>query len=305
MRPTQLLLPAARRSLLGLVVLGTLASASAPARGQIDVEGAGISLLVALVNDAGSDSVSAVQARLFVLGSGITVATITPPAGSPIGLVETAPGEFLIEQTFADEAALTTALPEGDYLLDLNAGEATATLAYVRPAVPSPRISAPLHQGVVAPGPLEVRFEPCAICAQAGDSTVAELVSGGSVLASRMLTATQATWIPSDATGPLALPPSSAFAASVVHSAVRTRSLSATPADPFVFGSALTRGDRVEFSTGFAAPAAALCIVVNDPAGLDPTGECVLHEDLADALFDTGGSFATRAVGVPVEYGSA
>jgi hypothetical protein len=289
--------------ILGFAVLGSILGPAAPARGQVDVEEAGIALLVSLVNDAGAESVSAVRARLFVVGSGITSAAITPPGGSPIGLVETAPGEFGVEQTFTDEAALTAALPDGDYLLDVNAGEARATLPYARPAVPSPRISSPPHQGVVPPGPVEVRFEPCAICAQTGDSTTAMLASGDSVLASQVLPTTQAAWIPSDTAGPLALPPSSSFEASVVHFAVRVRSLSATPADPFVFGSALTRGDLVAFSTGFAAPEATLCIVVNDPARLDPEGDCALHEDLADALFDTGGSFATTAVGVPVEYG--
>jgi hypothetical protein len=292
-----------RQSALGFAVLGSILGAAAPARGQIDVEGVGISLLVSLVNDAGSGSAAAVRARLFVTGSEITSAAITPPGGSPVGLVEIAPGEFAVEQTFADEAALTAALPDGDYLLDVNGGEATATLPFARPAVPSPNISAPLHQAVVPPGPVEVRFQPCTICSQTGDSTTATLESGGSVLASQVLPTTQAVWTPSDATGPLALPPSTPFEASVVHVAVRTRSLVATPTDPFVFGSALTRGDQVAFSTGFAPPEAVVCIVVNDPATLDPAGDCALHEDLADALFDTGGSFATTAVGVPVTYG--
>jgi hypothetical protein len=303
MHPIHLLVPVAWRSALGLAVLGSILGVAAPARAQIDIEEVGISLLVLLVNDAGSDSVFAVRARLFVAGTGITDATITPPGGSPIGLIETAPGEFLIEQSFADEAALTATLPEGDYLLDVNGGETTATLAYARPAVPSPRISSPLHQGVVAPGPVEVRFQPCAICVQGDDSTQAELASGDSVLASQVLPAAQSSWIPSDAAGPLALPPSSSFAANVVHAALRTQAVSATPADPFVFGSALARGDLVEFSTGFAAPEASLCIVVNDPAKLDPKGECALHEDLADAIFDTGGSFETTAIGVPIQYG--
>jgi hypothetical protein len=292
-----------RWKVAGLAVVALGAALPAASRAQIDLSEVELSVAIQRVNAAGTLPEATFLARLVVRAADVARASITPPGGLPLALTETAPDEFTLEQDFPTEAALDAALPEGDYLLDLDAGAETAILPYARPAVPSPAISSPLQGSVVPTGTVEIRFVPCATCGQSGDSTVAVLEQAGVVLASATLATNVAVWTPADATGPIVLPPTSSFTARVTHRAVRSATLSADPTDAFSFEIVLSEADEIGFSTGFPAPQADLCIVVNDPAGLDPQGRCALHEDLNDALFDTGGSFATTAAGVPVTYG--
>ena len=303
-QPMQLLDSMPWLSALRLGAFGVALGIAQPVLGQIDLAEVELSVAIRRVNDAGTTSQVTILARLVVRGSGITAATITPPGGVPLSLVGGTTGELVREQSFTDESVFAAALPDGDYLLDLNGGEATAALAYARPAVPSPAISSPSQGSVVPAGPVEIRFEPCAICVQSGDSTVATLEQGGTPLASESLPSTVAAWTPSDATGLLALPPSSSFTARVTHTASRSFALAADPPDPFAFGIVLSDADEIVFSTGFLAPEAAVCIVVNDRDLLDPEKPCVVHEDPNDAIFDTSaGGLETTAAGVRILYG--
>jgi hypothetical protein len=295
--------PPQRWKVPGLAVVALGVALAAPARAQIDLTEVELSVAIQRVNAAGALPEATFLARLVVRATDVARASITPPGGVPLALPETAPDEFTLEQSFPNEAALDAALPDGDYLLDLDTGAETAILPYARPAVPSPAIFSPLQGAVVPTGTVEIRFVPCALCVQSGDSTLAVLEQGAVVLASATLAANVAVWTPADASGPLVLPPSSSFTARVTHTASRTSTLSADPSDAFTFEVVHSEADEIAFSTGFPAPQADLCIVVNDAAGLDPEGRCALHEDLNDAIFDTGGSFVTTAAGVPVTYG--
>ena len=96
----------------------------------------------------------------------------------------------------------------------------------------------------------------------------------------------------------------------ITHATQGTQNLTAdgpgegTEDDPYVFTSAVTHSDTVEFETGFAAPIGEFCIVVNDGGdadAIDPTG-CAVIDAPAAGILDTSGTYQAQAAGIPVEY---
>ncbi len=297
--------PAKRwRIVLGLAVLAPAIGFAQPAGGQVDLTQVELSVAIDRMNGV---SRASFVASLVVRGAEIRSATITPPGLAPLALVERPSGEFVRELSFEDEAGLNAALPDGDYVLELNQGEVVATVPYVRPVVPAPApaVRLPVNSPVLPPGPVECFFTPCTICVQSGDSTVATLEREGMEPVSETLPGGAASWVPTVMGVPLALAAQSDFSCRVEHSASRPSALFADPSDPFTFENAFSHAGEVDFSTGFSPFEGDVCIVVNDPTNAihGPSDGCTEHADLQDGILDTGGTFSTTAAGVPLRYG--
>jgi hypothetical protein len=295
------------RTLMALLAVGLSSSA---AQAVIKITEVELSVDIEDVNAAGGDASgpTTILARFVVRGSGFTAVSVTPPGSTMAQMVPLMGSEFVLEQSFADETELDTGLPTGDYFLQAQLGSAetaTATLSYQRPDVPSPAISQPTHRSVVLAGSVRAEFEPCADCILSGDSTVATLEQDGTSLATQTLAKGAAEWVPSDAAGPLQLPPTSGFTLAVVHTASRPVAVTPSSGDPFTFRSIFSRSDEVQFSTGFLPPEGNVCLVVNDPERklYDPANEtCTVVSDSLRGILDVGGTSSVVAAGLPIRY---
>jgi hypothetical protein len=272
-----------------------------PAAGAVDIDQ--VILEVRIVRSSlVSDEFSA---ELRVTGDNLNTGTITLPAAPGIQLALTKDGDDLVlEDDFATELDLNTAISDGSYVLRVNNDSVRATLTYVRPLVPSPAISYPDAGDVVPPGTIDVEFTNCAVCNQVGDSVEAELEDDvGAPLADETLTSTSEDWIPPDGIGgDYDLPEDSDFVVRVTHSALRQDNFIPNPPDDdglLLFSNRFVQSDEVDFSTGFDAPIGDFCLSANHPA---PPAGCTVLTDPALQLIDLTGSYTTWVDGHDVDY---
>jgi len=272
-----------------------LLGAASPARAAADLASVTFTVSVVRVENA----VEGVTLSLEVVGDRITRASITPPGGTLIEIPAGGDG-FLLEDEFSSEAELTTAFPDGSYVLTLN-GTMEYPLELARAPVTSPAISAPLPAEVLVPGPVTVAFTRCSICDQDLDSTTGVLLDGdGAELETSPIAPEDENWSPATS-----LDEEASFTAGVVHTVVRGDQLVGPISDDFDLAGIFSSADSVSFFTGAAVPTGELCVVVDDES-LD-TGSCfvVEHEpEESGALLDPSGTFALPIGGIDMEYTS-
>jgi hypothetical protein len=280
------------------------------ARAQLAL--ATLDLLVEIEATNGSDT--AFRVTLEITGTEIAAASVTRQGATPqtIPLTCNVPTLCSATQTLANQAALDALLPTAStsYTVALTgttgtpAPTVTDSFSFARPAVPSPAISAPASGSSVDPGELVVTFAACGAACNA--ATQAVLIANGSEIdANSSLPASATSWTPT-----ATLPATAALSVTITHATQGTQNLTAdgpgegTEDDPYVFTSAVTHSDTVEFETGFAAPIGEFCIVVNDGGDadeIDPTG-CAVIDAPAAGILDTSGTYQAQAAGIPVEY---
>ena len=282
------------------------------------VAGAALPAFAADVNDVlfivtvarSSEVDDEITAELRVQGTDLTNGSITfPPASTlnPKTLVLQDDGDDLARGLdFSSEAELAAVFPSGNYQLSTNNGTVTATIAYARPAVPSPDIEFPDAGDVVPSGPVEVLFTACPVCNLTDDSVVGLLTDAAlTELANDTLTESDEAWIPSDGIGgDFLLPEGGEFRARITHTAVRQDNFAVSGEeneadDQLLFTDTFVRSDEVGFQTGFNPPAGDFCVVVNDPT--PPVG-CSPLDDPLLSLLDTSGTVVTTVAGLDVEY---
>jgi hypothetical protein len=281
---------------LGLCL--ALLGAAGPARAAADLASVTLTISVVRVENA----VKGVTASIEVVGDRITRASITPPRGALVEIPAGGAG-FLLEKTFTTEAELTTAFPDGTYVLTLN-GTTDYDLPLTRAPVPSPAISAPVGAAVLVPGPVTVSFTPCSICDQDLDSTTGTLLDGDGA---EIENSGDTLGPNDDRWSPLTeLPENAAFTAVVLHALVRADHLTGPGNDAFDLVGSFSQEDSVPFFTGAAVPSGEFCLVVEDDAQhtLDPTGECAAAGDENAALFDPSGTFSLPIGGLDMAYTS-
>ena len=281
---------------LGLCL--ALLGAAGPARAAADLASVTFTVSVVRVENA----VKSVTASIEVVGDRITRASITPPRGTLVEIPAGGAG-FLLEQSFTTEAELTTAFPDGTYVLTLN-GTTDYDLPLTRPPVPSPALSAPLPAAILVPGPVEVDFTPCSICDQDGDSTTGILLDGDGAEIENSgdtLGPNDERWTPATA-----LAENASFTAVVMHTVVRADHLVGPGNDAFDLVGNFSQEDSVAFFTGGAVPTGRFCVVVDDDAADCPDGSSVFvvehPADESGAVLDPSGTFATTVAGANVEY---
>ena len=284
---------------LFLLLMASLAAVPAARAAVPDVTDFKLSVTEARTT-LGSDSFDVtIRVEGTSLNSG-TIALASAPT-SQLTLDNQA-GVFGLDFHFSTEAQLNVAFPNGNYVLRMNNGNVQSTIAYTRPAVPSPAISFPGGGDVVPPGPITVLFTKCTICNQIGDSVKAVLSDDLMVeLDSETLTSTSESWTPQDIGGDLVLPAQSAFVTSVTHKAVRQGSVAVTGDSDLtlLFTNTLIQGDEVDFETGFAAPSGHFCLAANHPT---PPAGCATLSDPLLQIFDTSGMVSTTVAGHDVDY---
>jgi hypothetical protein len=174
-----------RTPLAELLLLFAFLCAAGPAMAAADLES--VTVGISTVREAGA--VKRVVARIEVTGERIVSAAITPPGATTAVPLTAAAGGFFLEQSFATEAELAAAFPEGTAVLTLN-GTQDVEIEVVRVPVTSPAITVPIDADILEPGPVEVEFARCSICDQEGDSTTGLLLVDAAVLAEPMSSAT-------------------------------------------------------------------------------------------------------------------
>jgi hypothetical protein len=258
---------------------------------------------------AGTDSTFRVT--FTVTGTELASATVTPQGLAAIALTCDATNtSCTTTQNVMNQAALDALLPTTarNYTVALTGtlgGQTlTDTLSYTRPSLASPTISFPGDGATVDPGPVEVTFLACSSCTS---STQAVLLRGGAPLETKLdLPASSTSWMPAT---PLDANVTD-YAVRIAHVTGAQQNLTAdgpgagTDDDAYVFTHGFSHSDQVAFSTGSPAPTGDFCIVVNaNHAGaIDPTGCTLLPEEPVAGIFDTSGSFASTADGVPFTY---
>lgn len=287
---------AAAALLLGILLAGL--GLAAPAAAVADVERVTIEVLT--LRNAGA--VASIRTRIEVEGTQIVEATLTPPGGMPVAIMDGEEG-FVLERPFMSEQELAAALPDGEYVLTVN-GTRTYPFDYVRAAVPSPAISAPAPASVLVPGPVTVEFSPCPACSGEDDTTQAAILDAGTdtVLFEEELGPEDESWTPNDGVEPIPMPEDSALRAAVQHVVRRTEAGAGTGGDAFELARVVAHADSVTFFTGFAAPAGSLCLVVGEVADAPP--DCIALDAPEAALVDPSGAFALSLAGVAMEYGA-
>jgi hypothetical protein len=287
------------RSPAAVLVLWLALGVGAPASAAPDL----VSVTIDVETLRVSGAPMSLTAVVTVEGDQIVRADLTPPGGTKVALP--LDGEsFVLEQTFSSEQALAAALPDGEYVLTLN-GSVEVPFEYARTPVPSPAISAPLPASILVPGPVTVEFTRCLACTEDFDTTDAWIYDDDNdvVLVAETLDPKAESWTPADGGFPFELPEDGAFAAVVVHAALRELPLVGAGNDDFVLLTGVWSGDAVPFFTGAASPAGSFCIAVADEAAvLDPLGECLAIDEPSAALIDPSGEFALSAGGVDIEY---
>jgi hypothetical protein len=274
-------------------------SAAAPALAAPDVTA--VSFTAQIEGRQGSSP--DVGAEIRVQGTELINGTITLPG--PVGPFPLSPdgADLVVGFDFANQAALDSAFGAGTYALSLNNGTITANIGYeARPAVPSPDISSPGADEVIAPGPVEVLFTACPVCNLSNDTTLGRLEDGAETeLASEPLTESDTSWIPDDGMDvDLQLGEGGDFVAIIVHTAVREKNVAANDDDGgFPFSSVFIQSNSVDFETGFETPVGDFCLVVNLA---DPPAACGLVTDAMFSVFDTTGMISTTAAGLSVDY---
>jgi hypothetical protein len=244
-----------------------------------------------------------VSAEIRVQGTELNNGTITLPG--PVGPFPLSPdgADLVVDFDFVNEAALDSAFGAGTYALSLNNGTITANIGYeARPPVPSPDISSPGADEVIAPGPAPVLFTACPVCNLSNDTTLGRLEDGAETdLASETLTESDTSWIPDDGMDvDLQLGEGGDFVAIIVHTAVREKNVPANDDDGgFPFSGVFIQSDSVAFETGFETPVGDFCIVVNLA---DPPAACGLVSDPIFSVLDTTGMISTTAAGLTVDY---
>ncbi len=282
-----------RRALLSAFLLPMAPLAAATPAQAADVVRASFTVTVS----RSTVDADAIDVEFRVTGTGLNNGTLTQPIAGAAPITMKKDGQDLvITDDFDNEAELAAFLPSGNYVLRLNNDAIQATLAYARPAVPSPAISAPSAGGTIAPGPVEVAFTACPLCNLSGDSVVAELATGaGATLDDETLTASATRWTPQGVGGALSLPEDSAFLARVTHTALREATTSVTDDDGnLVFAHTFAQSDEIDFETGFSRPAGHVCIATSYAAA--PPG-CTIVNDADLQVLDTSGVFATQIAG--------
>jgi len=260
-----------------------------------------VSLEVTIAKSSEADDEYTVELR--VQGTDLNNGSITFP--SALGTVQL--GDDLAHGiSFDSEAQLASLMPAGNYLLSVNNGTITATIAYARPPVPSPDIEQPNPGQVVPPGPVEVLFTACPVCNLTGDSVTGLLTDAAlTELANDTLTSSDDAWTPSDGVGgDLLLGEGGEFLAKITHTAVRQGNVAVTGEengadDLLLFTHTFVQSDEIGFQTGFAPPAGAFCLVVNDPT---PPAGCSPLDDPAHSLLDTSDTVLTSVAGLDVAY---
>ena len=268
-------------------------------------------LLLGVEIEATAGTDTAFRVTITVTGTEIATATFTPAGGGAIALTCDAGNTSCTVTQNLNQAALDALLPTTarNYTVSLTGTVGsppplTDTLSYTRPALASPAISAPANGSTVSPGPVEVTFLACATCTT---TTQGVLLQGGASIETKLdLPASSTSWTPTTALE-ASVPD---YAVRITHLTGAMQNLTAdgpgagTDDDPYVFTHGIAHSDQVAFSTGFAAPAGAFCIVVNaDHAGMiDPTGCTLIPEEPTAGIFDTSGSFTSTADGVPFTY---
>jgi hypothetical protein len=288
------------RRFMPLVFLALNSALAAASQAQTpDV--ASVSLTVTIARSPnGSDGI---DLELRVVGTGLNNGTLTAPTtGASAVALQRDGTDLVLTDSFANEAELNALLPSGNYQLRINSGTVTASLAYARPAVPSPAITEPDPGGVVAPGAVQIEFSACPVCNLVGDSVTAELEDAqGGTLDEETLTSSSVAWTPQGATGPLLLPERASFLARVTHSAVRQANTTVTAdADgTLLFTHEFVQSDEVAFETGFTRPEGHVCIAASYTA--PPVG-CKLVTDAALQVLDPSGAFAVQVAGFDLAY---
>lgn len=272
------------------LALATSAQAADVATVALDVTAARSSLV--------SDGI---EVEFRVTGTGLNNGTLTQPitGALPITLQKVG-ADLVLTDEFANMSELNTFLPSGSYLLRVNNDTIEATLAYARPAVPSPAISSPNAGDTVAPGSVEVEFTACPVCNLSGDSVAAELEDDAQAsLDTETLTAAATSWVPQGVAGALELPEDASFVARVTHTAHREATVPVTDDDDnLVFSHDFVQSDEIGFDTGFSRPEGHVCIAANYTA--PPLGCAIVTDPLLQVL-DTTGAFATQVAGHDLE----
>ena len=282
------------RSLMAVLAAGALAEPASAVANVTDV----VFTVTVAKTSTGPD---AVTAEIRVKGTGLNSGSITIPGALGLQTFATDGADLAVGFLFANEAQMNTLFPAGSYALSINNGNVAATIAYdARPAVPSPAISQPEADAVLAPGPVQVKFTACPICNLPGDSVVGQLEEGVNVVANETLTENDNSWIPPDGVGgDLALGENSQFTAMITHTAVRAKNVAATGDDTsFAFTSTFIQSDAVAFATGFNPPSGSFCIVVNSPT---PPSACAALNDPLLGILDSSGPVASLVDGHAVQ----
>jgi hypothetical protein len=288
-----------RRSFLLLSVAAS--GAAGPAFAAPDVTDVTLTVSIAR-STIGLDQV---RAELRVEGTDLNNGTITLPSNPTIQVPFSQDGaDLVIEDTFANEAALNASLTNGTYVLRINNGTAQANLSYSRPSVPNPAISQP-ESTVILPGPLEVLFTRCSVCNLIGDTVEAVLEDDmAAVIDEETLSSISESWIPEDGMGgDLSLPEGAAFVVRVTHSAVRQDNESVAGDDDdgqLLFTHVFVQSDEVDFETGFNPPSGHFCLAANYPT--PPAGCATLADPLLQLFDPTGTMVATQVDGHDVDY---
>ena len=210
------------------------------ARAQVDLVEITFTRVIQRSNNVGT----AFTARIGVGGSGITSATVTFPGDTNARILTQDPlGEFVLDLTFGDEAALNMGFADGAYAFEFN-GDVSTEVTYTVPSVPSPAISAPEQGSVTAPTNTEFKFSPRPLCTDDDGSTTATLTGPAGVVATEVLTNSADSWVPQDpAGGPLQLDAQTQYRFEVLHEA-RCPSTLSVGTDEFTLTSVFDHSDQ-------------------------------------------------------------
>ncbi|MBM4385226.1 MAG: hypothetical protein FJ091_17890 [Deltaproteobacteria bacterium] len=284
-----------RFMLLGLALLCSLLSTWTHAQGA-NIANVRVEVTIARTSLGPDD----LDFELRVTGSGLVDGTLTPPNAAAVALTRSG-ADLVLTDSFANEAELSSLLPNGTYQLRVNGGALTASLVYTRPSVPSPAIAEPGVGAVVAPGSVQIVFSACAACNLVGDSVVAEIEDGqGALLDDETLTASSTTWTPQGASGPLLLPERAEFVARVTHTAIRQANVTTNDADgTLLFSHEFVQSDEVDFETGFERPQGHVCLAANYTA---PPAGCTILTNAELQVLDSSGVFTAQVAGHDLEY---
>lgn len=266
---------------------------------------------VALAADVGgtNGTDSSFKVTFTIAGTEIQTATVTPQGiGStaitlPCTAGTTCTATLTLTQTQFNQLFPTSGQ---NYKIDLTqvsgTNTITSTVSFTLQSVPSPAISFPTSSTPISPTSLVVTFSACASCTVA---THAVLTLGSTELASQDLPASSTSWTP----GVTLAPSTTGFAVAITHKTTGTLSpaptytLSGTSGSiAYTFTSDVTHADSVAFSTGFAQPVGAFCVILIDTSLSGPGTSCPVLDATALGILDTSGLFATTLGGIPIVY---
>lgn len=297
-----------RRKLLPSLSLLLLSLLPGAARAALAIE-----TLVIAVEVEGTKALDNVfEVTFTVTGTELGQATVTPEGGSAVVLSCSGGVSCTTTQVLASQAALDALLPTTakSYTVTLTglAGAppptVTDTFSFARPSVPSPAISAPVHDSTtVTPGLVEVLFTACPGTSCSLDS-LASLLEGTTLLEGALLPVGETSWEPATE-----LETATLYTVQLTHQTGGMLNLTAdgvgggTDDDAYVLTFSVQHSDRVSFTTA-DPPTGSVCILVNDSGTLD-TSDCdvVSHvDDSGSGILDTSHACTTEAGGIPIEY---